>query len=80
MNPVGRGINQQLKCDLRTAAIARHLRHYRCQITAGTVATDRDSLGVNADRRRIVGYPFGRGVTVLRRGRELVLGRKPVVH
>ena len=60
-------------------AIARHQRDRRGEVAARAVAADGDPGGVDAEIGRVARGPKGCRVRVLGRGRELVLGRQPVV-
>ena len=76
---IGDRVEQQLEIDRRTAAIARHHRDYRRQVSARAVAADREPRRVRAERRRVFRHPLRRRVAILRSRRKYVLRRQPVI-
>ncbi len=72
------GIDEQLGGE-RDAVGVGELRAHRGQVAAGAVAADGEALGIAAVLLDLLRDELQRGVGVVDRGREPVLGREPVV-
>ena len=73
------GIDQKLKHQRRAAAIAGIQRDHGREIAAGAVAADRQAAGIDAEAGRVGCDPARGRDGVVDGGRELVLGRQPVI-
>ena len=77
---VGGRIDQQLVADRQVAGVARGDRDDRRQVAAGTVAADREAIGIEAECGGLLAHPPRcRDAVVDGRGKT-VLGRHPIVH
>ena len=65
--------------DRRAAPVSRHEGYGGRQVASGARSSHGDSGRVHPDGRGVLRYPFGRGIAVLDRRRELVLGGQAVV-
>ena len=77
---VRRWVDQKLKLQWRTSTIACVQGNHRREIAARAVAADRQAAGIDAEAGRVGCDPACGRDGVVHGGRELVLGRQPVMH
>src|SRR5690606_8886915 len=76
---VERRIDQELVRDTRTAALPCEERERGGEVAARARAADRDARGIDAERAALVGEPCERGIAIVERCRETVLGRETII-